>query len=146
MKIKTDTLLFTLLLCSLLMINCGSNSKAENELETEEVGQLRFETGDIVYYTGYAEKKDAFILGKFLYEVEYFDTTGENPTAVWIHIEDEVVDIKFTVVEGAWEDASVLTNAKDYATAIADTIFPEDEVRLFICDEEWNIKKGIKPE
>jgi hypothetical protein len=129
-----------------ISLGCGSNSGSQNDVEEKKVEMLEFESGDKVYYSGTAIEEDALKLGEYLTEIQYFGPSQEKPTAVWLDITNDIVYVKFSVIEDAWEDKELIEDAKEYALLISNEVFTERPVVLHICDEKWEVKKQLTPE
>jgi len=105
--------------------------------KTSSVGEVAFDGGDKVIYTGSATLAIAQALGQQLKTVGFFQGQGDD---VFLTKHDDGATLTFAVVDNAWNDAAVVSDFESIARDVAPAIggLP---IHLQLDDNTLTVKK-----
>jgi hypothetical protein len=90
-----------------------------NVHKTGVVGVVQLTGGDAVYYEGYSTLADAQALAQKLKAVGFFTGRGVN---VFLKKHTNGTTLAFVVVDGAWNDAKMVSGFETIARSVAPSI------------------------
>ena len=120
-----------LFLIAMIFANCGGG-----------YGTLIEFNGGELYYTSSILTREAYKLGEYLVEVEFFD--GERKT-VEINKTDNTYEFKMVVKKGLEKDDEYIQLAKIFAVNLSDEVFNGNSVDIHFCDEYLKTIRVIVP-
>ena len=120
-----------LFLIAMIFVNCGGDR-----------GTLIEFNGGELYYTSSILSREAYKLGEYLVEVEFFD--GERKT-VEINKTDNTYEFKMVVKKGLEKDDEYIQLAKIFAVNLSDEVFNGNSVDIHFCDEYLKTIRVIVP-
>ena len=95
---------------------------------------LEFNGGEL-YYTSVVSEREAYRLGEFLVDSEFFD--GELKT-VQIDKTGNTYEFRMVIKKGIDKDEEVIQLAKIFSNELSENVFDGYDVDIHMCDEYLN--------
>ena len=120
-----------LFLIAMIFVNCGGDR-----------GTLIEFNGGELYYTSSILSREAYKLGEYLVDVEFFD--GERKT-VQINKTGNTYEFRMVVKKGMEKDEEVIQLLKIFSIELSEDVFNGYAVDVHLCDEYLETLRVVVP-
>ena len=112
-----------ILLITLLLVGC------------DNYGSLLEFNGGELYHTSSVSERDAYKLGEYLVESEFFD--GERKT-LQLNKTGNTYEVRMVIKKGVEKDEDYIQACKQFSNELSEYVFNGNSVDIHLCDEYLN--------
>jgi hypothetical protein len=119
-----------ILVFTLFLINCDNYGT-----------MLEFNGGEL-YYTSSVSEREAYKLGEYLVDAEFFDGDGKT---IQLNKTGNTYEFRMVIKKGTEKDEEFIQIAKIFANDLSEYVFNGFNVDIHLCDENLSTIRVVVP-